>query len=147
MIFKSKQVNLDKRPWSILGVEAIEFRQTEEERAENLHFPGVYDPRPEFEPTRDPLPHACQKCSGRWPVATDDPRHGPSVWAPRREQFDTPVNRLLAFFRGYYEARMIPLARAARAAAESVDEMFGDYTPDEIEHARKVLTRLAGWRA
>lgn len=135
MIFKSQQVNLDPEPW--VNPKAGTRYSTEGGLLRD------YLPRPEFEPTRDPLPWYLDGNLVAPTLRADHRRDAGYVWAPRREQFDTPVNRVLVFFRDYYEARMVPLAVAARNAASVVDEMAADYTPDEIEHARRVLTRLA----
>lgn len=146
-VYKSRQVNLDPEPW----VWADGGRA-----ANNLDVEvAIWAPRPEFEPTRDPEPWACQgmhggvQCTKRAAEPWMLDRAG-RVWAPRREQFDTPVNRVLVHFRQMHGFRTDAfLVQAATAWCASPDDMVkaGAYTPDEIDHARKVLTRLAGWSA
>lgn len=150
-IFKSRQVNLDPKPYELLGV------RYESENGVNAHAasqPRRFDPRPEFEPTRDPEPwiEAIPLMYGGHDL-TRYPRRGDSRyewrWAPRREQFDTPVNPILAEFRaGWPEDRLDDddtLGDYAWRWFDSISqpEARDYYTPEQIEHARKVLTRLA----
>ena len=124
-IFKSRQVNLDPEPY-FDGT----FRSA---------YPTLceYDPRPEFEPTRDPYP---------WLYSYGDrsasnSSSGSARWVPRREQFDTPVNRVLEAFRADDAGEA--LAQTAIGWLNGGSMGDGYATPDEIDHARKVLTRLA----
>jgi len=141
-LFKSRQVNLDPEPY---------FHRELLMRHAEPGFGAYYDPRPEFEPTRDPMPWFSDEAEAR----TNDPERngfaGPWRWCPRRDQFDTPVNRLLAAIRKdkaeYYPALSmlhlvdewlyiidcLPLNNYKIAA--------GEFTSEEAEHARKVLTR------
>ena len=144
MIFKSQQVTFDLEPWQCYNIvtrnggktfERAEFLRHAEEHEGDVH----YEPRPEFEPTRDPEPWVTP---GTFDAPGDtrhaDRRTGNTRWAPRREQFDTPVNRVLVYFR---EKR-----RDVYDFLFDLDSRWADgYTFDEIEHARKVLTRLAVW--
>lgn len=139
-IFKSRQVNLDPEPWrdERTGDRSPVFIQSLGSAL------WVYDPRPEFEPTRDPEPWA--RDDG-WRTSGGFHLEGRGYgWAPRREKFDTPVNRVLVFFREYYGERMLPLHRAAAATLSSLEDIAGGYTPAEIAHARRVLERLANWK-
>lgn len=158
MIFKSRQVNLDREPyvWPS-GVRSM--------FSEGLGSDGVYQklthaPRPEFEPTRDPEPWQWStqpewrtadatriiKTAGRW------------VWAPRREQFDTPVNLILQDFRSDVRVNGTPVEEAVLdtlqwvklyaqpGSVEGVGGVFLEITAEMIDHARRVLTRLANWK-
>lgn len=64
-----------------------------------------------------------------------------------REQFDTPVNRVLADFRAIYadDPERADYARRWVLDLDDGDE-WSAAAPAEIDHARKVLTRLANWR-
>jgi len=106
---------------------------------------GVYDPRPEFEPTHDPEPWATHGENNKWRSTTEEahrilsdpafyrPRFH-TEWAPR----DRNRNRILIDVRAYLSAGndirgwdmdVLPIA-------------WRDATPAEVDHARKVLTRL-----
>lgn len=140
MIFKSRQVNLDPKPW------------VDESGGRHRWLAGVvfnmgYDPRPEFEPTRDPEPWVNVFGNRvRTPGRTDD---GEFTYDPRREQFDTPVNRVLVEFRMGWSHD--PTYGAANWL-ESLDdptwqvESVRNAAPEEIDHARRVLARLANWK-
>lgn len=135
-IFKSQQVNLDPEPWLVEDYDGWgrQWRQA---------TPGVGDeistwaPRREFEPTRDPEPWA--RDDG-WRTSGGFHLEGRGYgWAPRREQFDTPVNRVLLHLR--------------KKCGDIYELMFDldsrwveGFTYDEVCHARKVLDRLANWR-
>ena len=134
MIFKSRQVNLDPEPYVLYGYP---------ERRYAIAVSGVetYDPRPEFEPTRDPLPwmgkfgdasHSAIRGGGFEGEAFD--------WAPRREQFDTPVNPILA---GLREDDSPNRATLLLDYLDHDAVFMTDWTSEQIDHARKVLTRLA----
>lgn len=93
----------------------------------------VYDPRPEFEPTRDAEPWLAPDGT-RWQekCITDE------EWAPR----DRNRNRILIAFRSdrdHIEMQRTPIEWLADEL-EIVGAPF--YTPAEVEHARKVLSRL-----
>ena len=135
MIFKSKTVNLDPEPW------VTPYGRTSSEPVNG----GDYQPRPEFEPTRDPAPWTTdalgnsRAAEGGWGKR----------WSPRREQFDTPVNRIMVEFREGWSHD--PTYGAANWLISLDDPTWDvrsvfDATPAEIDHARRVLTRLANWK-
>lgn len=132
-LFKSHRVNLDREPYRDPS-SGVRFRK-------QFHDPDdlyVYDPRPQFEPTRDPLPWWSATAMGRtahW--------HEGSVWAPRREEFDTPVNPILVnlrLMRGTDLALSETLARTAQWMLDQED--FSASESAEMEHARVVLTAI-----
>lgn len=142
MIFKSKQVNLDPEPWKCY--------QTGERQAEPGHHPD-FDPRPEFEPTRDPMPviHHHAEC-----ILNGERLEGLAFsgdeWAPRREHFDTPVNPILADFRrvwigepDFMEAVEFWRDGLDEAGQDGPDQWTENYSVEEIDHAHRVLSRLA----
>lgn len=134
-IFKSRQVNLDPEPW------VAEFGTDRYILPDDTSKATVYDPRPEFEPTRDPWPYTHTGGSRHaFPGTLDGER---LVWAPRREQFDTPVNRVLGEFR---ECDGDPVAWLLWLDQTPISQMGVDPTPEEVDHARRVLTRLANWK-
>lgn len=160
-ILKSRQANLDPEPY--VDQHGIYRSPDGDPAGHDFDARFHYDPRPEFEPTRDKHP---------WAVSTLAEDDLPDFritslealeamphfekfdflveWAPRREQFDTPVNSVLAWFRENFSGH--PNIRGgAQMWLESMsrnDWAYGDdHTPDEIDHARKVLTRLAEWSA
>ena len=152
MIFKSQQVNLDPEPW--VGIRPLRHRVAappKRETYDTYHF----DPRPELAPTRDPFPYAYVHPNGNLGARMQDPdglTDKEWEWAPRREQFDTPVNRVLVTFRS--AVRLAARAHGERGLEYAVEEYLWlieqsgydkYYTPDEIDHARKVLTRLASF--
>ena len=139
-IFKSRQVNLDPEPWVAWGV-----------RYPKKAGSAYYDPRPEFEPTRDPLPYWDTETDDDDPIRlsfkVDDPTNS-VVWKPRREQFDTPVNPILVEFRKLWKGQPDILEMADHWARFELDgdwesSMTHEYTMDQINHAHRVLTRLA----
>ncbi len=133
-LFKSRQVNLDPEPVIAPGGERFDGSGW-------MPLPNDgynYAPRPEFEPTRDHAPWAER---GNHNVRSATHFKG-SEWAPRREQFDTPVNRVLVRYR---ESQTMMNADTLENWLWFLERQ--PYTPDEIEHARTVLTRLAGWSA
>lgn len=123
-IFKSRQVNLDPLPY----VDAVGVRTNHPQGPADKR----YEPRPEFEPTRDPYPMQ-GKDGGRYRYVPG--RSG--SWAPRRAQYDTPINRVLARFRHASEPEFI--LRYLPAYLIGLEQWA---TPEEIEHARRVLSRL-----
>lgn len=139
-IFKSRQVNLDPFPY-------VDSDSRRYDLASGKPRPEEYKPRPEFEPTRDPEPWAHRAYGDRSKFELNS-----FVWAPRREEFDTPVNRLLLEFRRLWVGQVDIVEQAAELAYNLGEHDYlwelredTDYTPAEIEHARKVLERLAGW--
>lgn len=113
MIFKSKQVNTDPKPYrNEDSAERLTTQEAQQDRATGWEV--TFDPRPEY---------------------------------------DHPVNRILA---GYREdvANSADLGHDVRATAEYWLSFSDDWdkdgltaTPDEIDHARRVLERLARWSA
>jgi hypothetical protein len=149
-IFKSRQVNLDPEPYFIQ--EKGKYYSKEAllaDESEVMWNIAILQPRPEFEPTRDPYPWACQalhdkgSCGRRAAQPYQLDRVG-RAWAPRREQFDTPVNPILVTFRW---AVTISARTAPSLAREWIENPYYQHSltvsPDQIEHARKVMTRLA----
>lgn len=158
VIFKSRQVNLDPDPYVIANTELRVSSPSA-----TAYIVSHFDPRPEFEPTRDPAP---------WRFVYDEPMRAATAerdrrgwhndgqtveWAPRREQFDTPVNPILVEFRASwgsvaYDGPRDQIASwlAALKGTERTIKRRGyslgsDPTPEQIDHARKVLNRLAHW--
>jgi hypothetical protein len=169
-IYKSRVVNTDPFPWR-------DYAGDRHQGPVARQLADVFDPRPEFDATRDPMPWALSisgNDAGR--SATHD-RH--FRWAPRPE-FDNPVNPILdtvrkgkitpadilwAITRGAdhpndkrskvfravaqrgfvqvkpYDGEWIVTGAAARRRGE-----LGG-VEDQIDHARKVLQRLANWSA
>lgn len=136
-IYKSRQVNLDPEPY---------VDPATGERFDRLFVKlngtpiTTHDPRPEFEPTRDPEPWCVPsgwqgEREARFSSYADAAEYGRVEWTPRREQFDTPINRVLVD------------ARAIGWRDPNTLDQYPDtaWSADEIEHARKVLTRLAKW--
>lgn len=154
MIFLSRRPNLDPEPWTC----EHGARFTDHDSAYD-HSPGddpecgaILDPRPEQELTRDPLPFANRIPGNRYPdidsaaYLTGQRTPGDLYsWAPRRDEYDTPVNRVLALWREATDGDMRGWGVwLALAGADMLRD--GDTTPAEIDHARKVLTRLANLR-
>ena len=143
MIFKSRQVNLDPEP----NVDDTTGRRV---RSGHIALPGcTFDPRPEFEPTRDPKPWE-DGGSFSWdspgPLEREERAEDCAVprWAPRRELFDTPVNPILVQLRGELQFVGTGTAERARSFLSDLDRDWkADFTPEQIDHARRVLTRLA----
>jgi len=141
-IFKSQQVNLDPEPW----IHPDSYNRYAEASPEDF----LRSPRPEFEPTRDPHPYASALGARyAYPGTLGSER---LVWAPRREQFDTPVNPLLAEFRLLWAGQTDMQDMAAEMVYNLTDHDYlwemqrdTDYTPDQVNHAVKVLERLAAF--
>lgn len=143
MIFKSKQVNLDPEPW---------VDESTLERHAERGIGDDFDPRPEFEPTRDPHPweivvtatgEVCDRLSAPgwvtfWDATTEHLR-----WAPRREQFDTPVNE---FIENYREANRW----SVQSPQGWLDAIHEGYSPDSkygrnpemLEHFQRFLAAI-----
>lgn len=137
-MFLSQRPNNDPQQW--------------QHRVTGKRFPDPYEagteaglcddnPRPEFTQTRDPLPWIDAR-GIRWA----DSRVTNVTWSPRHEEFDTPVNRVLAAFRSHYWS-----FRPENAEAWLKDMNEGDgygfdatlsATDAEVEHARRVLSKL-----
>lgn len=139
-MFISQRPNLDPTPWENMGGHRVGPKAA---AVMHLPIPGwTKNPRPEFEPTRDPEPWRSKNHVIRYTQAQHDSMLYSEVlrWAPRREQFDTPVNPILVAFRADDSF--------AQTWLDDLDLGSGDAfwclpTPTEIDHARKVLTRLA----
>ena len=149
--FKSRQVNLDPEPYVYGHKDTRVDREQGEELALN-GFAIELAPRPEFEPTRDPFPYVASLAGidNRFSVA--GVKYLPFVanypelrWAPRREQFDTPINPILVEFRRDCESDIDGWTISEIAAHWCQSENVGDgyATPEQIDHAHRVLTRLA----
>jgi hypothetical protein len=170
MIFKSRSLtasNLDPEPWERPdGTRAADLDEAFEGMDEASVLAPLKRPRPEFEPTRDPYPwevyydgqpsgeHVKQPIMPHW-VLGQTMRMISTVWSPRREQFDTPVNRVLADLRRTLAGKPAQsLAKQWLLLIEDDPNMseyavwapLRDLTPAEIAHARKVLQRLANWK-
>jgi len=71
-------------------------------------------------------------------------------WFEPRPGYDHPVNRILVAFR---QGRFASLDWFLHEYCHDTDSWVWDGTdaenptPEEIDHARRVLTRLAGWSA
>lgn len=102
-----------------------------------------FDPRPECIPSRDPLPFRDPGGFGHRRYASRT--FAALEWAPRAMFARPPVNRILTHFRKMRVDARVPLGRHAAGWMDSLNAMFaaGLYTSAEIEHARKVLERLA----
>lgn len=143
VILKSRQVSLDPEPYESDGYRVSRERYLAMAPAlrKSMWF---FDPRPEFEPTRDEHPwlyageRYAENPGGGWPGKRP-------VWAPRRTQFDTPVNPILVEFRSAVDERL-PYADPKSWLNGLENPSPGSWfyaNPDHITHARKVLTRLA----
>lgn len=100
------------------------------------------DPHPAFTQTRDPKPLLDPEESGRYSVM---PGMHPSIavrngliWAPRHEEFDTPVNPILAAFR----SRNYPIPYWVHRLKLGHAPAGVEATPQQIDHARRVLSKL-----
>lgn len=134
MIFKSRQINNDPQPWAChthLGRWAGQCD----------HAGSIHSPRPEFDVTRDPEPWIIDTgylvIRSAFEPREDDPLVVYAEWSPRRDQFDTPVNLILVEFRASQHSAQWWLATLAHEP-----ESYR-WTPAQIDHARRVLTRLA----
>lgn len=145
MIFKSKQVNTDQKPYrNEDSTERLTAQEAEQDRETGWEV--THDPRPEFNVTRDPYPWAAKVHHSSRYAANVSNR---CDWIPRPE-FDHPVNRILVAFR---QGRFASLDWFLHEYCHDTDSWLWDGTdaenptPEEIDHARRVLTRLAGWSA
>lgn len=155
MIFKSRQINHDPKPW--VAYPSAEsglpsFRATSLEvidampHREKFEILTEYSPRPEFEPTRDKRPWRNIYDGSRWEDNWSDWEG--LEWAPRTEQFDTPVNKVLEQVRlqatrtGDFPTVAKNILSALEQGERSLQVRLLKWTPDEADHARKVLARL-----
>jgi len=111
----------------------------------------VRDPRPEFDHTRDPEPVVDSRTGIRHVGGNCYFGERPTCqWAPRHEQFDVPVNRVLAAYREYVgnfgdddrseaERRLEELSTLDWSSIPAFEP-----TPEELDHARRVLAKLVG---
>lgn len=147
MIFTSKRPeDFDPEPWR--------HPESEGRSPFNVHDRWVYVPRPHFQPTRDPEPW-----HQSWPGlrCSSAPQEGWG-WEPRPE-FTTPSNPILIEVRSAASSLWdsSPTTEAElwlnaiddtnhpsgiRAFAQGDRDFVLACTPEQIEHARKVLTRL-----
>lgn len=152
MIFKSQQVSLDPEPRVNLDERGHEKPGTRHARYRDCSALCVDSPRPEFEPTRDPYPWEIvvtatgtvreRIADPSW-VTFWDAKTEVCEWAPRRSQFDTPVNRVLVLFRKQLSP-VVPLNLHIHGFLNGITRLASEgFTIAEIDHARKVLTRLA----
>lgn len=135
-IFKSRQVNTDPQPFVNEGGVRWSVRVNQHLR---------FDPRPEFDVTRDPRPWEGVSVGRSRRYEHNDDNDPRIYWMPRRDHYDTPVNPILVEFR---EALM-PYTRTrlwwhAEQELDRVNRgMWPEATLAQIDHARRVLTRLA----
>lgn len=154
LIFKSRQVNTDPKPY---------LYPDGHRNSVGGSYAGMWpkrEPRPEFNLTRDPYP--VYWAGHRYPVSQIGQLPSNYEWEPRPE-FDRPVNPILVAYREHVSKyRLDSEADAWLFALDSFDA-FGGFrtweaatdkfhsitlaTTDQIGHARRVLTRLAGWSA
>lgn len=154
MIFKSKQVNTDQKPYrNEDSTERLTAQEAEQDRETGWEV--THDPRPEFNVTRDPEPWALRQANGtdiRVARREDFMPITVGISFDPRPEFDHPVNRILSGVREDV-ANSADLGHDVRATAEYWLSFSDDWdkdgltaTPDEIDHARRVLTRLAAWQ-
>lgn len=151
MILKSRQVNTDPEPW--VYPDGCREHAVIHEGDSPEHSVATYAPRSEFEPTRDPRPWASHRDGDVAEWNRGPSQHNPDWywWRPRREQFDHPVNPALELYR---EGPTHPLPDGVDDLEAFLEEL-DLFTPDcrdrkgrawssaEIDHAHRVLTRLA----
>ena len=151
MIFKSKQVNTDPKPYrNEDSTERLTAQEAEQDRETGWEV--THDPRPEFNVTRDPEPCRNEDSAERLTAqeAEQDRATGWEVTFDPRPEYDHPVNRVLVAFR---QGRFASLDWFLHEYCHDTDSWVWDGTdaenptPEEIDHARRVLTRLAGWSA
>jgi hypothetical protein len=155
VIFKSRQVNLDPKPYDLLGV------RYESENGVNAHAasqPRRFDPRPEFEPTRDPYPWARVGADGAVNGYSAMPYVGRLKlgerfeFRPRRDLFDTPINPILVAFRKDAQLSGFDTALAAYMGEITDPYRFNRgmryfHGAEAADHARRVLSRLVSFEA
>lgn len=106
-------------------------------RSGHVAIPGCdLDPRPHFEPTRDPLPWLARRGnSGQERYAEQGDPRIQRTWAPRPE-YIAEVNPILVTFRDSDLSAGHWLSAILRGS-------LNFHQPHHIDFARKVLTRLA----
>lgn len=137
-IFLSHRPNLDPEPWREPGRHGLRS-------AHKFGNDDVFDPRPEFELTRDPAPWSNGTDHYTREMHVKNPGGSP-IWSPRRDRYDTPVNRVLVAFRSTLIAphnEGLSVAQIAAGWLQAPGFFMRDSTSDEIAHARKVLQHLA----
>lgn len=167
-IYASQRPNNDPEPRVNLDENGNEKPGTRHGRYADCSALCVERPRPKFDHTRDPEPWhvtltSAKGHNGRWREwrgAADDwddaLAHAEAAnpgwnahtggYLPRHEQFDVPVNRVLVEFRA---DRVNPQGDGMDDPRELLDAMdqpefsiFNDFTPEELDHARRVLTKI-----
>lgn len=148
MIFVSQRANDDPEPW----VSHHGRHEDPDPAGWDFDVEFSFQPRPEFTQTRD-----------EWPWQNEDGErqalHNRLLgyeWSPRHDEFDPPVNTVLQAYRKFsHRLGAVDLWLAAHDALEA----FGGYVtwddPEhafhvltkahsaEVQHARRVLTKLA----
>jgi hypothetical protein len=103
-------------------------------------------PRPEYTQTRDKEPWVTNQG-----VRSEFPIHGRSKWDPRHDEFDPPVNPIIAAYRSEpdFDLWDIGFAMFTTYGGEKSWEQPGHYfhcfvvaSPTEIDLARRVLSKL-----
>lgn len=141
----------DKEPWiDPTNPDGQRFATGGEIRFGRTVIQRTFAPRPERIPSRDPFP--LEWAGHRYPMALAPQLPDNSEFAPRPEFARPPVNPVLSAFRDLAdEAPNQPFAPfIANTIAEFErfpDAVDWDGTPDQVEFARKVLTRLAAVQA
>jgi hypothetical protein len=101
-------------------------------------------------PNSDPKPWSCTSCGDRF--VREQGVHAPTSHITKfrpRAKFDhaqhNEPNPILVFFREYASDRMPRMSDLARATLASLDDLLvaDDASPEQVDHARKVLARLA----
>lgn len=105
---------------------------------EHAYGEWVFSPRVECIPSRDPFPY--QGPTGSYHANPGWLGEERLTFAPRPEFARPPVNRILKAFRTDNRERYT-LSERAQLWLDTTT--IGDFTPAEIDHARKVLTRLS----
>lgn len=135
-MFLSQRPNNDPQQW--------------EHRVTGKRFPDTYEagteaglcddnPRPEFTQTRDPKPW--DLFGVRFAIRPITPG---AVWIPRHEEFDTPVNTILAEFRHNLTVSPSLGLGLAEGYLRWSEAGSGEptWTAEERDHARRVLSKL-----
>lgn len=148
-IFKSKQVNTDPHPY--MEADGSRFLTPEAYYTGN---PRKFDPRPEFNVTRDKRPWDASRSRPssfgqirewrRFASRAEGEGWGQIVEFDPRPECDHPVNRILVAFRE--DVKQLGESLLATAEWYLLDLPQSGNTPDEIDHARRVLTRLANMK-
>ena len=153
-IFKSKQVNTDPAPWRD-GMTGRRFASIAQADAEIHDISELeFDPRPEFNVTRDKRPWDASRSRPsslgqirewrRFASRAEGEGWGQIVEFDPRPEYDHPVNRILVAFRE--DVKQPGESLLATAEWYLLDLPQSRNTPDEIDHARRVLTRLANMK-